>query len=43
MTPAEYLAKLQAESDEGFHQELRAWVDNRSAVARVLNAMEEEQ
>ena len=37
-TPAEYLHRLQDESDRGYHRDLRAWVDDHSSVARVLNA-----
>ena len=34
--PLVYLSELQAEAENGFHRKLRAWVDDRSSVARVL-------
>lgn len=38
----EHLKKLQAEAnDYGFHKILKAWVDDRSSVARVLRDMDE--
>lgn len=40
MTPTEYLAKLQSEARDEFHYKLKAWVHNKSEVARVLRAME---
>lgn len=33
-----YLARLQAEAQNGFHKRLRAWVDDSSSVAKVLRA-----
>lgn len=43
MTPEEYLRKLQAEAGKtGFHEKLRAWVDDKSGVGRVLLAFDEE-
>jgi len=36
-TPLDYLRRLQAEAEKGFHRDLRAWVDDNSSVARVLH------
>lgn len=42
MTGEEMLARLQAEAEpSGFHPKLKAWVDDRSGVARVLREMDE--
>lgn len=41
MTAMEFLAKLQAEAERGFHKKLRAWVDDSSEVARTLRALED--
>ncbi len=42
MSGGSFLARLQAESDRGFHKDLRAWVDEGSGVARVLLALDEQ-
>jgi hypothetical protein len=34
------LADLQAEADNGFHHGIRAWVDNNSGAARVIQAID---
>ena len=39
--PLEYLRRLQEEADGDFHKTLRAWVDDKSSVARVLMALDE--
>lgn len=38
---ADDLARLQEEAGEvGFHKDLRAWVDDKSGVARVLRFLD---
>ena len=36
-----YLAQLQAEAEDGFHKNLRVWIDDQSSAAKVLRTYAE--